>query len=103
MPGHSCINCENNLAEQLLTRAEHPVIRRILRSRGRCLHPVLFAAARHAAWNAMLKGETGDRLWTITIMSLAVALVGAAAIPFLPPLAPAGWPYVVASGLLHRL
>jgi hypothetical protein len=51
----------------------------------------------------MLKGETGDRLWTITIMSLAVALVGAAAIPFLPPLAPAGWPYVVASGLLHRL
>jgi hypothetical protein len=49
----------------------------------------------------MLKGGTGDRLWTITIMSLAVALVGAAAIPFLSPLAPASWPYVVASGLLH--
>jgi hypothetical protein len=49
----------------------------------------------------MLKGGTGDRLWTITIMSLAVALVGAAAIPFLPSLARASWPYVVASGLLH--
>jgi uncharacterized membrane protein len=48
----------------------------------------------------MLKGGTGDRLWT-TIMSLAVALVGAAAIPFLSPLAPASWPYVVASGVLH--
>jgi uncharacterized membrane protein len=63
--------------------------------------PVLFAAALHAAWNAMLKGGAGDRLLTITIMSLAVALVGAAAIPFLPPLGPASWPYVVASGLLH--
>ena len=51
--------------------------------------PVLFAAALHAAWNAMLKSATGDRLWTITIMSLAVAVVGAAAIPFLPPLAQA--------------
>jgi drug/metabolite transporter (DMT)-like permease len=61
----------------------------------------LFAAALHAAWNAMLKSGTGDRLWMITIMSLAVALVGAAAIPFLPRLAPASWPYVLASGLLH--
>ena len=49
----------------------------------------------------MLKSATGDRLWTITIMSLAVAVVGAAAIPFLPPLAQASWPYVLASGLLH--
>ena len=49
----------------------------------------------------MLRGGTGDRLRTITIMSLAVALIGAAAIPFLHPLAQASWPYVVASGLLH--
>ena len=49
----------------------------------------------------MLKVGAGDRLWTITIMSLSVALVGAAAIPFLSPLAPASWPYVAASGLLH--
>jgi drug/metabolite transporter (DMT)-like permease len=62
---------------------------------------VLFAAGLHAAWNAMLKGGTGDRLWTMTIMSLAVALVGAAAIPFLAWPAAASWPYIVASGLLH--
>jgi drug/metabolite transporter (DMT)-like permease len=62
---------------------------------------VLFAAGLHAAWNAMLKGGTGDRLWTMTIMSLAVALVGVAAIPFIPWPAAAGWPYIVASGFLH--
>jgi drug/metabolite transporter (DMT)-like permease len=62
---------------------------------------VLFAASLHAAWNAMLKGGTGDRLWTMTIMSLAVALVGAVAIPFLPWPAAAGWPYIAASGCLH--
>jgi hypothetical protein len=37
----------------------------------------------------------------MTIMSLAVALVGVAAIPFLPWPAAASWPYIVASGLLH--
>jgi len=49
----------------------------------------------------MLKGGVGDRLWTMTVMSLAVALVGAAAVPFLPWPAAASWPYIVASGLLH--
>jgi drug/metabolite transporter (DMT)-like permease len=62
---------------------------------------VLFAACLHAAWNAMLRGGTGDRLWTMTIMSLAVALVGVAAIPFLAWPTAASWPYIVASGLLH--
>jgi len=62
---------------------------------------VLVAAGLHAAWNAMLKGGAGDRLWTMTVMSLAVALVGAAAVPFLPWPAAASWPYIVASGLLH--
>src|SRR5215471_20381329 len=55
---------------------------------------VLFAAALHAAWNAMLKGGVGDRLWAMTVMSLAVALVGAAAVPFLPWPAAASWPYI---------
>ena len=62
---------------------------------------VLFAAGLHAGWNAMLKGAASDRLWTITTMSFAVALVGAAAVPFLPWPAAASWPYIVASGLLH--
>ena len=62
---------------------------------------VLFAAGLHAAWNAMLKGEAGDRLWMMTAMSSAVALAGAAAVPFLRWPAAASWPYIVASGLLH--
>jgi uncharacterized membrane protein len=62
---------------------------------------VLFAAGMHAVWNGMLKGGTGDRLWTMTIMSLAVALVASAAIPFLPWPAATSWPYIVASALLH--
>jgi uncharacterized membrane protein len=49
----------------------------------------------------MLKGGTGDRLWTMTIMSPAVALVGLAAIWFLPWPAAASWPYIVASGPLR--
>ncbi len=62
---------------------------------------VLFAAALHAGWNAMLKGTAGDRLWTITMMCVAVTLVGAAATLFVPWPAAASWPYIVASGLLH--
>jgi hypothetical protein len=27
-----------------------------------------FAASLRAAWNAMLKGDAGDRLWTTTAM-----------------------------------
>src|SRR5260370_7378324 len=50
---------------------------------------------------AKVKGGKGDGVWTMTIMSLAVGLVGAGAIPFLPWPAVESWPYIVASGLLH--
>ena len=61
---------------------------------------VLVAALLHASWNALLRGGA-DRLWSMTVMCVATALVCASAIPFLVlPLAPS-WPYIAASGLLH--
>lgn len=61
---------------------------------------VLLAALLHASWNALLRGGA-DRLWSMTVMGIAIAIVCAAAAPFLAvPLAPS-WAYVIASGLLH--
>jgi drug/metabolite transporter (DMT)-like permease len=61
---------------------------------------VLLAALLHASWNAMLHGN-GDRLLSMTWMSIAIAAVSTVAI-FLTPLpAGAAWPYIVTSGLVH--
>ena len=51
---------------------------------------VLFAAVLHATWNAVLRSGA-DRLWSVTVMSIAMALV---AIPFAAVLAfpaPPSW------------
>jgi drug/metabolite transporter (DMT)-like permease len=61
---------------------------------------VLFAAVLHATWNAVLRSGA-DRLWSVTIMSLAATVI---AIPFafalpLPP--PACWPYLIVSSCLQ--
>ncbi|TCL07484.1 EamA family transporter [Sodalis ligni] len=60
----------------------------------------LFAALLHAGWNALLRGGA-DRLWSMTIMCLAVAIVSVAIALFLAPLAKAGWRYAVVSAVLH--
>ena len=64
------------------------------------LAAVLCAAILHAGWNAVLRGG-GDRLWSMTLMMLAVAAVTAVAAVFLPWPAAASRPYVVASALIH--
>ncbi len=61
---------------------------------------VLLAALLHASWNALLRGGA-DRLWSMTVMCIAIAIVCAAAVPFLPMPRDPSWPYIVASGLLH--
>jgi drug/metabolite transporter (DMT)-like permease len=61
---------------------------------------VLFAAALHAAWNAVLRSGT-DRLWSVTIMSFATTVV---AIPFavmLPLPSSLSWPYLILSSCLQ--
>jgi drug/metabolite transporter (DMT)-like permease len=61
---------------------------------------VLLAAILHASWNALLRAGS-DRLWSITVMCIAIALVCAALAPFVPMPARASWGYAILSALLH--
>lgn len=61
---------------------------------------VLVAAALHALWNAVVKGASDTLLTTILVAAFG-ALVGIVTLPFLPPLAPAAWPYMGISAVLE--
>ncbi|SEI56218.1 DMT family transporter [Pseudomonas sp. NFR16] len=61
---------------------------------------VLFAALLHASWNALLRGGA-DRLWSMTVMCIAVAIASTAAAWVLPPPASASWFYAGLSAVLH--
>lgn len=61
---------------------------------------VLFAAVLHASWNAMLHGNR-DRFLSMTWMSIAIGVVSACVVLYLPLPPKAAWPYIVASGLVH--
>ncbi|AWB19764.1 EamA family transporter [Methylobacterium currus] len=67
--------------------------------------PLIFAsvtgaAILHAGWNAVLRGGS-DRLWSMTLMMIAVSAVTGLAACALPWPNAASWPYVIASALLH--
>ncbi len=57
---------------------------------------VLFAAALHATWNAIVKGSS-DKLLTATLVTGSAALLAIVALPFLEPPASASWPFIGAS------
>lgn len=61
---------------------------------------VLFAAVLHASWNALLRAGA-DRLWSMTIMCIAIALACAVLVPFLPLPAQPSWGYAALSAVLH--
>ena len=61
---------------------------------------LLVAAMLHAGWNALVRRDP-DRAAAATAMAAGGAAVGVVLLPFLPPLAPAAVPYVVASGVIH--
>ncbi len=61
---------------------------------------VLLAAVLHASWNALLRAGA-DRLWSMTIMCIAIALTCALLAPFLPVPTRASWGCVLLSALLH--
>jgi drug/metabolite transporter (DMT)-like permease len=61
---------------------------------------VLASALIHASWNALLKAG-GDKLLNTVMVAGGCGLIGAAALPFLPPPAPASWPYLSASAALQ--
>jgi drug/metabolite transporter (DMT)-like permease len=61
---------------------------------------VLFAAALHASWNAIVKGG-GDKLLTPVLVTTSAALIGAITLPALHQPDPASWPFILASTLFQ--
>jgi drug/metabolite transporter (DMT)-like permease len=61
---------------------------------------VLFAAALHAGWNAIVK-LGGDKTVTTLLVTSAAAALAALALPFLPPPAAASRGFIAASGAIH--
>lgn len=61
---------------------------------------VLFAAACHAGWNALLKLRV-EPIVAICLISLGCALVAAPIVPFTSLPNAQSWPYVIASLALH--
>jgi drug/metabolite transporter (DMT)-like permease len=60
----------------------------------------LSAAVLHATWNAVLRSRA-DRLWAITVMSLATAIPAAVVAPWLPFPQAGCWPWLIGSALLQ--
>ncbi len=61
---------------------------------------VLLAALMHALWNTILKIK-GERAMVIFLITGGATLGGAVAALYLPAPAPASWPYLLQSSLLH--
>lgn len=60
----------------------------------------LFAALLHASWNALLRGGR-DRLWSMTIMCIAIAVVSLSIALWIPAPGRESWRYAVLSAVLH--
>lgn len=72
---------------------------------GDALEPLVFvavlaAASMHAGWNAMVKVGL-DRFSSIVLLALSGMGISLVLLPFFPLPAPAAWPFVVASALIH--
>jgi drug/metabolite transporter (DMT)-like permease len=61
---------------------------------------MLFAGLLHASWHSLVK-YGGDRILVLAGMGLVAAAAAACALPFLPAPAPAVWPVIAASVVLH--
>ena len=61
---------------------------------------ILFSAALHATWNAVVKGGD-DKLQTMILVAAFGAVPGIILLPFLPPMAPAAWPFLAISVALE--
>lgn len=69
------------------------------------MDPVVFAAvlagaAMHAGWNAVVKVGL-DRFSSILLLALVQSGIALGLAPFFPAPAPAAWPWLAASALLH--
>jgi drug/metabolite transporter (DMT)-like permease len=61
---------------------------------------VLFAAALHASWNAIVKGG-GDKLLTTLLVTTAAALIAVITLPLLRQPNAASWPFILGSSLFQ--
>lgn len=61
---------------------------------------VLLAAVLHATWNALVKAG-GDRLVMTTLVMVVPSVPCLIALFYLPVLAPAAWPFLILSTLVH--
>jgi drug/metabolite transporter (DMT)-like permease len=61
---------------------------------------ILFSAALHATWNAVVKGGD-DKLQSMIVVAAFAAVPGLVLLPFLPPMAPAAWSYLAISVVLE--
>jgi drug/metabolite transporter (DMT)-like permease len=61
---------------------------------------VLLAAFLHASWNAVLR-ISGDRFIVMALLNGSAGVVAAVLIPFAPLPAPASWPNIALSAVLH--
>jgi drug/metabolite transporter (DMT)-like permease len=61
---------------------------------------ILFAAALHAMWNAVVKGSS-DTLLTTVLVTGSAALIALAALPLLPAPAAESWPFIAASAVFQ--
>jgi drug/metabolite transporter (DMT)-like permease len=61
---------------------------------------ILFSAALHATWNAVVKGGD-DKLQSMILVAAFGAIPGIVLLPFLPPIAPAAWPLLGISVILE--
>lgn len=61
---------------------------------------ILFAAALHASWNAIIKGGT-DKTLAMGALVLGHIPIALAALPFVPMPNAAAWPYIIAGASLH--
>src|SRR6516225_1868818 len=63
---------------------------------------VLFAAACHAGWNALIKVGL-EPLSTTTLIAVGAAVVSLICLPLAGMQASRAWPWLVASGIIHLL
>ncbi len=61
---------------------------------------ILFSAALHASWNAIVKGGD-DKLQTMILVSAFGALIGLVCLPFLPPMSGDALPFLAISVVLE--
>jgi multidrug transporter EmrE-like cation transporter len=61
---------------------------------------VLFAAALHAGWNAIVKSSP-DKSSDVVLVVVGAVAIAATTLPFIPPPMISSWPHLIASVAIH--